>query len=344
MFSEPKQHHYIPKCYSKNFANADGLLMISDLWREGAKFASRPEKAFRANYMYSQPVYAENRFDNSIEHFFSKGVETNWTPIVENLVERMPIDLIDWDYIVQFICSMFVRVPLTFDAIVELLQENIGRNIPNDIPTLPEEMVAFYKAQTGFKDADKVGLKDLIASEIVAINVDPHRAIASLGMIVANIPTFQPGIKFGVPKILHNKTNLSFLSSDNPVCFYGNQREAKNITPYQVQKGKPFSFVFPLSSSLALVNSSFLRNPNTHIDIDDRSVVADINRTIAKFSYRYVFGNTNGLLAVGQKYQNVCPRPDFNKSIIGNGFVEKIAYKFGRPKRIENSWTYDIAR
>ena len=119
----------------------------------------------------------------------------------------------------KFICSMLVRVPITFDAVVELLRESVVRNFPDDNGPIPDALVKLHQKNIGNKNYDKVELKDLVASNTLAINIDPHCCISSLGYISASIPIFQSGFSFGSPRILHNHTDLPFLSSDNPVCF-----------------------------------------------------------------------------------------------------------------------------
>lgn len=344
MSSEPKQQHYVPKCYSKNFVNDDGYVKISDLWEKRKIFAKKPDGAFTAKYMYSQPVYAEERFDNSIEHFLSRNVETHWTQIIERLSERQRIDQEDWGNIVQFIVSMLVRVPITFDAVVELLHKSVIENIPDDMPSPPKKLVEFHRKKTAQKISKPVDLKELLGSDTVVVNIDPHRCIASMAHIARNITIFQPNFSFGVPQILHNCTDMSFLSSDNPVCFYSGHRNTKNLVPYRILYRKPFSFVFPISSKMALVNSTFIKKNGMHVDLNDKKVIAEINRTIAAFSYRYVFGKEEKLLTVGRKFRNICPRPVYGKSLIGDGIVGSIAFKFGKIKHTANSWTYDIER
>ena len=165
-----------------------------------------------------------------------------------------------------------------------------------------------------------------------------------MAQLLANIPIFQPGFSFGTPKILHNQTDLPFLASDNPVCFYGGRRDTESLVPYRIRNMESFSFVFPLSSHMALVNSTFVRKGGMHVDVNDKRLVADINRTVAKFSLRYVFGANDKLLAVGRKFKDICPRPDFERSLVGDGVVGSIAYKFGKPRAIFSNWTYDIKR
>lgn len=342
--SEPKKHHYIPKCYSKNFVNDDGYVKISDLWENGKVFLRKPDSAFTAKYMYSQPVHAEGRFDNSIEHFLSRDVETHWTPIVERLSERQRIDQEDWANIVQFICSMLVRVPITFDAVVELLRKSVVTSIPEDMPSPPNELVEIHRKKTAQDISKPVDLKELIGSNTVVVYIDPHRCITSMAHIVGNIAIFQPGFSFGVPQILHNSTDTPFLTSDNPVCFYGGNRNTKDLVPYRIRNKKPFSFVFPISSAIALVNSTFIKKNGMHVDLNDKKVITEINRTIAAFSYRYVFGKDEKIIAVDRKFHNICPRPVYEKSLLSDGIVGRMEFKFGKPKRTANSWKYDIER
>lgn len=317
---------------------------MADLWEHGRVFSRRPNTAFTARYMYSQPVHAEGRFDNAIERFFAEDLENKWTDIYRQVASKMPITPELWGDLVQFIVSMIVRVPITFDAVIFLLRTLVTENIPDGVRKPPASLVSLHQEKMGHDGSEPPGLRELIASDVLAVEIDPHCCIASMAQIAASTPIFQPNFSFGVPKILHNQTDLQFLSSDNPVCFHGGSPDGARIVPYRVAANNPFTFVFPISSRIALVNSSFLRKRSMHLDVHDRDIVGKINRTVAKFSYRYVFGDNEPLLAVGQKYKDVCPRPIYNESLVSDGIVSRIGYKFGIPEPTVNSWQYDIER
>ncbi|WP_081713241.1 MULTISPECIES: DUF4238 domain-containing protein [unclassified Labrenzia] len=341
--SEPKKHHYIPVCYSANFTNTENYLQIMDLWEGSRTFPNKPEKAFTAKYMYSQPVYAESRFDNSIEHLFSREVESQWTPFINRMLVKNILTKEDWGYLVRFICSMLVRVPITFDAIIELLKRHVIECVPDDIAP-PDELINVHLKSTGGNDGEKVTFEDLINSGTIDLNIDPHRCVTSMSKIISNIELFQPGFPFGGPKIIHNKSKVNFLSSDNPVCFFTGSINNNKFLPYHIQRGKPLKFIFPISSSMAVVNNDFVKGKSIHVDVKDSELIAKMNRVICKFSYRYVFSDQVNRLACAKKYQNTCPRPIYEKSVVGNGEVYKIAYKFGLPEKINNFWKYDISR
>ncbi len=319
--------------------------MVSDLWDNCRIFPRPPIDAFVAKYLYSQPVHAEERFDNAIEDYFSKTVETSWTPIFEKISQKGTIDQSDWFNIVQFTSSMITRVPLSLNATIELLRESVVRNTPDNLPPPPKVLEDAYRKVMGVSDdTNPINLQDMIEAKTVLLQIDPHCAITSMPKLIQSIEIFKPGFSFGVPQFLHNCTDKPFLSSDNPVCYFGGSRKAGHIKPYRIRNKKHFSFVFPLSSKLVMVNSSFLNKRGMHVDISDRGLISEVNRLTAMFSYRYIFGENSKMLTVGKKYNNLCPRPVYERSIVGDGEVFKIDYSFGKPKKLKNSWKYDFKR
>ncbi|WP_428697910.1 DUF4238 domain-containing protein [Stappia sp.] len=342
--SDAKNHHYIPICYSKNFVNSDGYLMISDLWDEGRIFPSKPIASLKIRKMYSQPVHAEGRMDDSIERLFSSEVEAAWTPVFRKILNKDRISQYDWSAIIKFMCSMIVRVPMTFNAIIELLREHVIRSAPDSVEHIPNILIDTYHKIMGPRAKAEPSFRDLVECGAISINIDPHRCISSIVNIMREIQVFKLGFPFGSPKFVYNNTGIPFLSSDNPVCFFRGSKGKSGYYPYQVQKDRPFSFLFPISSRIALVNSSFFAAKGMHIGVDHESDVRQMNRIISRFAYRYVFSCDEDILKYSFNQRNICPRPVYSRSTIGDGFVFDIFYKFGAPKKIFNDWKYQFKR
>jgi len=88
-------------------------------------------------------------------------------------------------------------------------------------------------------------------------------------------------------EILHNRTSIPFITSDNPVCTYNPQTPIHLRVPYDHED--EIELIFPIDAWTLLKGSTKLQPVNIvskHRDIRSKLVVRKINRTIAQFSYR----------------------------------------------------------
>lgn len=88
-------------------------------------------------------------------------------------------------------------------------------------------------------------------------------------------------------EVLHNKTDLPFLTSDNPVCSYDPNEPFAARAPYD-HDGE-IELIFPIDA-WTMLRGSNRREPvniiSLHREIADRRIIQRLNRTIAQFSYR----------------------------------------------------------
>ncbi|MBD1545315.1 DUF4238 domain-containing protein [Roseibium aggregatum] len=271
---DPKKHHYIPVCYSKNFTDKGGYIHLVDTWNQNHYFPQKPEKALAINYLYRQPDHAEQRFDTALEKGFSNYVESAWTPAFERLKRKEPVSAYDWVNIVKFICSLHTRTPIVLDAILFLLRESvIGQyeetiGLASDDPNL-KIFCDMYRERNSNKSVGPIHFSNLVRSGIIDLNIDPHRRLSSMPLLVNNIDIFQENFAFGGPFLIHNITDLPFISSDNPVCYFNRNRTIKESVPYSSKQAKNFIFIFPISSNIAIVNNNFIKTKERHVTIDD---------------------------------------------------------------------------
>lgn len=317
-----------------------------DMWDGCRVFAARPKNVLKSGYLYTQPVHASQTYDNSIEDFFSKTVENDWPENVALLRKGEDISVEMWADLVKVIASLRARVPLTLDAVVELLREHAIRACDSaaaNSPPIPSALVKAYRKATG-KQTGPHGTRDLVEAEILDMNIDPHRAILSMANLTRRFPLFQPYYGFGKPCVLYNNTGTPFLSSDNPVCYFAGNRTSRNFLPYSLDPEQRLSFIFSVNSDIAIVNSEFFGNSRTKLKLSDRKKVAAINRIIARFSYRYIFSSDSKHLEKFSSYGLECPRPVYEDSLVGDGEVHHISHIFGKPKRLKNSWSFGFER
>lgn len=239
-----------------------------------------------------------------------------------------------------FISAQLTRVPLYLNAVTEILRQRISSvsdNIENSVDPLFSDA---FNEQEGRRPEN---FSELVNHGYININIDPHLSLISLPYLIRSIPIFQDGSGFDRPKIIHNKTELPFLTSDSPVVFYTEKKNFSDIRPYDIELGSRFVFILPISSSMAIVNRSFIKKGATHCEISDRNVIHSINRSIARFAYRFVVSSDKAFSeSYGRRYAEICPRPNYRRSTVVEKTVRKVAFEFGKPEKLKNAWTYDL--
>jgi hypothetical protein len=335
---EPKRHHYVPESYSKAFAGQDGYVRLFDKWDRLVR-TLQPKNALVVGNLYRQPVHAEKRFDNAIEVFFANAIDTDWPSLRDTIEKRVSLNQDQWGKLVRYVCAQLVRVPLSMNAVIELLRDEVFFSSKNSGP-IPETLVALNRKIT---EQEASELRHLVESGTVILKIDPHRSISSMPLLIKNVPIFQHNFSFGIPKFLHNETDLNFITSDNPIVFHLGGHGVKAAIPYKVSPKQDFAFYFAISPRTMMVNSTFNSKRTMHCPIKDRGQVSSLNRMIARYSYRFIMSDSEELAwNYGDRYSDICPRPNFYTSSIFNGYVEQIGYKFGPPTKIENRREYDF--
>lgn len=83
-------------------------------------------------------------------------------------------------------------------------------------------------------------------------------------------------------EVLHNRTDIPFLTSDNPVCSYDPRVPVHARTPYD--HSSEIEVVFPIAADMMLRGTSRHRPVNAisrHHDVANRLAVRRLNRTVA---------------------------------------------------------------
>jgi hypothetical protein len=338
----PKQQHYIPQAYTKRFANQAGLLVVYDLWDSGRLFYPGPRSAFKAKGLYNQPVHAERRLDASLETFFSKA-EDRIPKFVQRLEAKESLEPDTHTDIIEYLCMMRTRVPSTLKAATTLLAEMVRREPYADAIQLPDSIrKIFSDTHPQFSDVlhkPDVSLKTLIDIGLLVVPIDPHRALTAMPHLVASLaPIFG---RYGMIKIVHNTTDVPFLSNDNPVMYYS-RGFGEAITPYPRSPFDEIELFAPLTPAMAIYSST--RTPGTalHSDISDRTVVDRLNRITVMFADRHIFSSQPIDVSSFTGWFNVCPIPEFENSVVlPSGDVVSIGYRFGAPIRSLPAFEYD---
>ena len=113
-------------------------------------------------------------------------------------------------------------------------------------------------------------------------------------------------------EVLHNKTDVSLLTSDNPVvCFDPTVPEGR-VLPYQVRPPHgAIELLFPIDAETVLRGHTRLRRAGPqslgHKVLADRQQAKRINRFIARFGYRFIFAHDRSHEALIVKHASMSP-------------------------------------
>lgn len=341
MAPEPKQQHYIPETYSKHFSNEKGHITVYDTWDNCRVFSTSPKAVFKEKYLYSQPVHAEGRFDNAMERLFSDKIESGWDQTVRLICGKKELSRGEIAQFIEFLLSMRCRVPNALRAVMQLLRDSVVQVSGQISEPVPDVLLTAYRKATG-NLSSSVGMQDILDSGIVKIGIDPHTAILSMHNIVQGMSSVMDRLK--VPTFLHNKTDVDFISSDNPVCYFIAGAHLDQIIPYDVKKSDEFELIFPITPRVAMCVDSRRKTSTPHRDTYSSKTITRVNEVIALFADRYVFNRQGNIEVLVSKYSNRGPIPDLDRSIIGDGFVHRIGYKIGQPSAFSNTWDYPFHR
>lgn len=341
MRPKPKQHHYIPQVYLKEFADRSGFVSVYDLWQHGRLVRTTPNNVLKEKDLYTQPVHADHRFDTSFETLFSK-IESKWPLLLPKIRNRVPMTEPERADLYEFVISMRVRVKNTLKAASRLLQEMAELGIGEADEPLPEDVLQFFRtAAPDLRPREgraNILASDLIQAGLLEVAVDPHRALTALPYLVqSTMPVFA---RVGLLSFLHNKTNLDFITSDNP-CIYFFRRESGELDPYSVSPTGDFEFYFPLTPRLAIRSATFSKRSVVHRDEHSSSVVGQLNLLVAQFADRYLISGSPIDADLASAFPDVCPVPDLSRSVaLPTGEVFSIAYQWGKPIRTFPKWDY----
>jgi Protein of unknown function (DUF4238) len=262
-----KRHHCIPITYLDNFTNSVGKVLAYRKDDPVKPLCIAPSEIAFERYYYSQPLPDGGRDNNKLENFFSS-IESTWPKVVATLRSGAEIAAADLEALCTFVILMRVRVPATRDMVELSLAEQVKAEarLLDELGKLPPK---------------PEGLEDIL--DHVTVSIDPHQSLYAM------LPLAQG---FGVVldqlglEVLHNKTDESFLTSDNPViCFDPTVGEGR-VLPYQVRPPLgSIELLFPIDAQTVLRGRSG-RRPLRHVKLTDRQAIKRINRFTARFGYR----------------------------------------------------------
>lgn len=319
--NEKKRHHYNPVTYLKGFVDTLGCVFA---WRKDepdTPLHTVPEAIGFEKYYYSQPLPDGGLDNNSLEDFFST-IEAPWPQLMEKLTARTETSA-DFLPLIEFLMLQRVRVPCIRDAIELSLAETvkIETRLADEAGLLPPKPEAHPNIL-----------------ENLEVSIDPHMSIHAMTDLMSGFARVVDACVF---EVLHNQTNIDFLTSDNPVAVFDPSVPEAQMQPYQLQPNlQSIELLFPLTSRLMLRGTAGLRFAPavTHLRLTSDQQVKRFNRIGAKFGYRIIFASGQEFGKLAQKYANLSPVPKFERWRDENGYAANPKLVWGH-RRTKPKWS-----
>jgi len=316
---DKKRHHFNPEAYLNFFCNEEGQVCIYRKDDPTKVIFQSPKNFGFHKYYYSQPLPEGGKDNNSLEDLFSE-FETKWTPIIKKMLKREDINNHFQD-ILEFMALQWSRVPANRDFFENMLAQTAKETIhllhkAEKLPPLPKGFPHFMDS--------------------IEISVNPHKSIHAMVEMIRAISTeVFPRMGFCV---FYNSTNMTFLTSDNPVAFFDPSIPEEMMQPYTLRVHGPASLLFPVTPNLLIYGHSnifdqFLSSGLEYKELSDREQVKRVNRHICRFGYQNIYSYDLSHAALIKKYAEVSPVLRSHTIPDMNGKKIVFSYKFGKRTR-----------
>jgi Protein of unknown function (DUF4238) len=293
---QKKRHHYIPVAYLNAFTDEGGRLVAYRKDEPQKPLTVRPSEIAFERYYYSQPLPEGGQDNNTIEDGFSE-IESTWPPIVDRMRAGADVNS-DLEAIFMFLALMRVRVPATRDMVELSLAESVKSSIramgrAGQLPPPP----------AGFEN-----LGDVL--DWAEIAIDPHQSIHAMATLANGlVPVVD---RLGL-QVVHNETDETFITTDNPVTYFDPDIPEQGLRPYTVDpvKGR-IELLFPVGPQTLIRGHSdlkprFAREGAHHIRVTSRQEIKRMNRLIARFGYRFIFAASRAHERLIVKHASLSP-------------------------------------
>ena len=284
--NEKKRHHYIPITYLNKFADDTGKVMAYRKDEVLKPLHLRPSEIAFERYYYSQPLPEGGQDNNTLEDFFST-IESTWPPLVDQLRSGSAISS-DLEALYTFMGLMRVRVPAARDMVEISLAEHV-------------KATARFLDQAGKLSPKPKGHEDIL--DHINVSIDPHQSLHAMPALMRGFGHLLDCLEF---EVVHNETDVSFLTSDNPVVVFDPTVREESVLPYQVRPWGSIELLFPIDPDTVLrgrTGPSVLR----HVKLTDRQSAKRINRFVARFGYRFDFSRDHTHEALIIKHAGTLP-------------------------------------
>lgn len=287
-----KKHHYISVAYLKAWCDVDGKVRLYRKDDPYKVIQQSPENFGFHKYYYAQPLPDGGKDHNSLEDLFSE-YESKWPVIVEKIRRQEDVNECIKD-ISAFIALQRARVPATRDAIERMLADSV-------------KAVARSMDAAGELSPKPKGYEDIL--DHIEVAVDPHQSIHAMPDIILGIGQVMETIGIGA---LINNTDISFVTSDNPVIWFDPSVPEDQMQPYSIRKNGPILLLFPIAPDIMIIGDSSNHDQYSKYgfgfgNLSDPNKVEIMNRHICRFAYEAVFSQGPGLEELVKQYADVSP-------------------------------------
>ncbi|WP_454730874.1 MULTISPECIES: DUF4238 domain-containing protein [Cupriavidus] len=287
-----KRHHYVPKAYLKAFADAAGRVLVYRKDEPSKVLHVAPDGTGFERYYYSQPTPDGGVDHNLLEDLFSQ-TEGLWPAVVERLSrgENVNDSLL---LIFEFMLLQRVRVPASRDATEARLAAQVHQAM----------LDMFAEGKLLPPPPELAGRLD----EVV-VSIDPHKSIHGMvDDVFAARNVFESIGLFAI----QNRTNVPFLTSDNPVIWFDPSVPVDELQPYTVPTGGPIMLFFPVSPTTLLVGASdqktrFSEHGLMYGEVADEDWVFRVNLEVCRFAYKAVYASKPGLEEMIEAFADESP-------------------------------------
>jgi hypothetical protein len=285
--NDKKRHHYIPITYLDKFADDAGKATAYRKDEVLKPLHLRPSEIAFERYYYSQPLPEGGRDNNTLENFFST-IESTWPPLVDRLRSGSAIGS-DLDALETFMSLMRVRVPATRDMIEMLRGEQV-------------KAAARLLDQAGMLPPKPNGQEDIL--DQISVSIDPHQSLHAMPTLIRGFGQVLDSLEL---EVVHNETDVSFLTSDNPVVYFDPTVREERVLPYHVRPSLgSIELLFPIAPDTVLRGRT---GPHglRHVTLTDRQRAKRINRFVARFGYRFIFSRDHAHKALIIRHAGTSP-------------------------------------
>ncbi len=261
-----RKHHYISTTYMDGFCRPDGKLWAYYLDKPNEPKLSRPESVAYSNYYYSHTREDGSRDDDSFESVWG-AIETVWPETIK-AISKGRISLATSFNVLGMVGLNRVRVPAARQRHELLLAAKLRAEAMGSerLGRLPEDLQR-YAGQL----------------DTIPVGINPQQSLPTMMEDMRRFGDLCFRIGF---EVLHNDTDLPFITSDNPVSLYDPRLSPAQRRPDECDG--EVELICPLSSQVLLRGSNRIRPGNRisrHGRITDRGVVARYNNTLSQFAY-----------------------------------------------------------
>lgn len=311
-----KRHHFVPATYMDGFSDPDGRVWVYRLDAAEEPLHLKPPATAYERYYYSQKLPGGGQENHRFEDLWGV-IEEVW-PVTLRAVRAGRLSPAISFNVLGMVSSLKARVPAARDrnAILMAAELRASAQALESTSQLPAEFEN-YRGKLGQ----------------VPVAANPQRTLRTVFDDIKEFGDLCCRMGF---EVVHNTSDVPFITSDNPVCYYDPSQSLQRRTPYDV--GREIELICPLDASTLLRGSHRLAPTNTivrHKILTDASAVRRYNRTISEFSYRLMIARDRAD-AVARMYAGRCPTIDVDVAFEGtDGRHVKIYWRHvfaARPK------------